>query len=723
MQETITGLLHAYASILFSQHAGVGALFLTATFWFPNTGSAGLLAAVTGIVTAHMMRFANIESGLHIYNSLLVGLSLGAVYQLDIYLAILIMMGSIMAVFVSVTLADWLWRIDRLPALSLPFVIVALTTAFAAQSYGTLSHYLVPMAPHPIYFGESLDHFFTAMGSAFFIPNPIAGCLFFLGIFITSRYLSLLAVGGFISGYWVFFFLSGSQHPDLVAWTGFNFVLTAMVIGGVFSVPSWQSFALAMAGSMMAALLTAATQSFMLVYGLPVMAIPFLLTSLCMLMALQKRVSLDPPHLLMDRPSLPEKSYEDARLAQIRNGEVHSIPLHAPHMGQWCIYQGFHGEHTHRAPWQHALDFYIVEHNKSYANEGYYLSDYYCFSLPVISPAYGQVVRCVTHLPDNQPGEVDTQDNWGNHILIQLQNGYYVLLAHLQQHSLLVHQGDWVVPSMNLALCGNSGRSPQPHIHMHIQRELALGSPTTPFHLSATMQLSDNGKMNFKLFYRPKKGEYVCAMESAGTLARALHLPVGRALHYHVHHGDQEKTLHTFTVKLTLNGQFRLHSDRGASVAFSETSGMLSFYDREGQHDPFLDMWLLAVGVTPLVEGQGMHTLYWEDSPAMQLFPRKLWQRFILALRHPLGAGLQSHYSRQLSKFGERSQHGEHQLTLPFFKNQSVTTQAVLSDTYGIRVVSMTDGKTHWHAELQSSGVIADEGIPASYQHLHKEKQ
>jgi len=719
LHEPIQGLLHAYASILFSQHASVGVLFLLATFWFPNTGAAGLLAAVTGLVVAKTMRFANVGSGLHIYNSLLVGLSLGAVYQLDMYLTILIMLGAVMAVFVSVALADWLWRIDRLPALSLPFVLVALTTAFASQGYGTLSHYLVPMTPHPIYFSESLDHFFTAMGSSFFMPHPMAGALFFLGILLTSRYLAILAVGGFLSGYAVFSFLSGSQHPDLVAWTGFNFVLTAMVIGGVFSVPSWQSFVLAMGSAVMAALMTAATQSFMLVYGLPVMALPFLLTSLCVLMALQKRVSLNPPHLLMDRPSFPEKSYEDARLAKVRSGDVHSVPLHSPHMGQWCIYQGFHGEHTHQPPWQHALDFYIVEYGKSYANEGYQLTDYHCFALPVISPAYGQVVSCMAHLPDNRPGEVDTQDNWGNHVLIQLQNGFYVLLAHLQQHSILVQQGDWLTPGLQIGRCGNSGRSPQPHIHLHVQRELALGSPTVPFHLSATMQRTEQGKLNFKLFSRPKKGEYVCAMDSVGALARALHLPVGRSLHYNVQAKGQKDMLRTLTVKLTLDGQFRLHSDQGASVAFSETSGILSFYDREGKADLFFDVWLLAVGVTPLSEGQGMQTLCWQDAPAMNLMPTQIWQRFVLALRYPLGAGLQSEYTRKQSKFGEWQQCGQHHLVLPVFQNLSVTTHAVLSDVYGVRMILMSGSQGDLHAELQASGLIADEGVPASYQHIH----
>jgi hypothetical protein len=41
-----------------------------------------------------------------------------------------------------------------------------------------------------------------------------------------------------------------------------------------------------------------------------------------------------------------------------------------------------------------------------------------------------------------------------------------------------------VAPGTPLGRCGNSGRSAQPHLHLHVQRGAWLGAPTLPFHLS-----------------------------------------------------------------------------------------------------------------------------------------------------------------------------------------------------------------------------------------------
>ena len=129
--------------------------------------------------------------------------------------------------------------------------------------------------------------------------------------------------------------------------------------------------------------------------------------------ALSKRVSASPPYLLKENPALPELSYERARLLRARGAEPQSVPLRAPFFGTWQVYQGFDGPHTHQPPWQHALDFIITSQGRSYRGQGRQLQDYLCFDLPVLSPCHGTVARCRTDLPDNPPGEVDNQHNWG----------------------------------------------------------------------------------------------------------------------------------------------------------------------------------------------------------------------------------------------------------------------------------------------------------------------
>lgn len=708
LKKTGGGLFRAYGSILFAEKPLVGALFLLATLWFPNTGLAGLLAAVTGMFTAGLLKFRNLESGLHVYNSLLVGLALGAYYQLDMYLGVLVVLGAVLAVFTTVAMADIAWRLGRLPVLSLPFVIVALTVTLATHSYGTLSRYLVPLAPNDSLISPFIDQFLTALGSAFFTPHPVAGLLLFFGLLMTSRYMTLLAISGFLCGFSAYAFLSGSPHPDLVAWNGFNFILVAMALGGLFTVPSLQSFLLAMVGSVLAALVTSASETFMLVYGLPVMALPFLTTTLIVLLALASRPPSSSLQLILDTPALPEKSAERTRLAMARHGEFGSLPVLAPFYGCWHVYQGFDGQHTHQPPWQHALDFYILEDGKSYHTDGATLDDFLCFGLPVLSPVAGHVVKTLDSLPDNPPGQVDVENNWGNHILIRMYNGLYALLAHLKQGSVSVEAGAYVHSGQQLAECGSSGRSPQPHLHLHIQWGEMLGSSTHPFHLTTVLhQEKQDDKALFRLFSRPDEGDGVIVPKTDAILVESLKLGVGRRYCYQVITNGRTQKRDMY-VSLNLTGELRLTTDSGASAAFTCQDNLLAFYDRKGPPDTFLDAWLLALGLTPLTEGE----LAWCDSPSMRLLPMT-WQQSLYAMSClPMGGGLDSQYIRRWD--GEYWQQiAQHSLRLRFGRIFAATSSVSIEPKVGCSNIRMENSVVQLEAILLEVGQKADAGIPA----------
>ncbi|WP_051937943.1 urea transporter [Ghiorsea bivora] len=703
----LVGMLRAYASILFAEKPWVGALFVLATLWFPNTGLAGLWAAIVGMTTAALLKFRNLESGLHVYNSLLVGLSLGAYYYVDVHLLLLISFASVLAVFVTVAVSDITWRLNRLPALSLPFVVVALMATLAAQSYGTLSRYLVPMAPHDMFVSAAVDQFFTSLGSAFFTPHPFAGLLMFIGLAWTSRYLAFLAMTGFLFGFSTYTYLSGSPHPDLVAWNGFNFILVAMAIGGLFTVPSKASFILAMLGSVIAALVTASSETFMLVYGLPVMALPFLITTLTMLLALTHRPATSNLQLTLDAPALPEISYERARLAKARQGEFGSVPVRAPFFGAWQIYQGFDGKHTHQEPWQHALDFYITEHEQSYRSHGRTLDDYYCFGLPVVAPVEGYVVKTLDTLSDNPPGEVDTENNWGNHVLIRMHNGLYLLLAHLKQGSIETHIGAYVTVGTRLAACGSSGRSPQPHLHMHVQWGDVLGGHTHAFHLTSVLQQDkQDATPDFRLFSQPSEGQSVIAAKYDPALRECLNLSVGRKLTYQVEYqGEQcQRTLH---VELSLLGELHLVSDRGAKATFTTQDNILAFYNRQGKTDLFFDAWLLTMGLTPLQEGN----IHWHDEPPLALLPLSMRQYLYAVLSPALTKGMQSEYQRQWQG-GVWVQRGRHQFKNMFLQT-SFETKAEIQPKLGCMSFVFKGENLKLQASLLEIAQQGDAGIPA----------
>jgi hypothetical protein len=101
------------------------------------------------------------------------------------------------------------------------------------------------------------------------------------------------------------------------------------------------------------------------------------------------------------------------------------------------------------------------------------LEDYGCYGVPVVAPVSGRVVNARDGEPDEAPGI--TSNNViapaGNHVVIQLESGTYLVIAHLKEGSVLVKPGDTVEEGNVIGQCGNSGNTSEPHIHIHHQRQ------------------------------------------------------------------------------------------------------------------------------------------------------------------------------------------------------------------------------------------------------------
>jgi len=101
-------------------------------------------------------------------------------------------------------------------------------------------------------------------------------------------------------------------------------------------------------------------------------------------------------------------------------------------------------------------------------------SDYEIFGEPVLAPCAGEVRAALDGKPDMPVPEMDTSLLEGNHVFIDC-GSFGVLLAHFQQGSLRVAIGDAVEIGDSLGLAGNSGKSGEPHLHIHAQRIPAEG--------------------------------------------------------------------------------------------------------------------------------------------------------------------------------------------------------------------------------------------------------
>ncbi|HXV60013.1 MAG TPA: M23 family metallopeptidase [Vicinamibacteria bacterium] len=101
------------------------------------------------------------------------------------------------------------------------------------------------------------------------------------------------------------------------------------------------------------------------------------------------------------------------------------------------------------------------------------LQDYGCYGIPVVAPAAGWVASVHDGSPDVVPGQssLNLETPFGNHVVIELPTGTYLVIAHLQEGSVAVKAGDSVEEGEPIGRCGNSGNTSEPHIHIHHQRQ------------------------------------------------------------------------------------------------------------------------------------------------------------------------------------------------------------------------------------------------------------
>jgi hypothetical protein len=187
------------------------------------------------------------------------------------------------------------------------------------------------------------------------------------------------------------------------------------------------------------------------------------------------------------------------------------------------VSQGYDGNITHKGDWSKALDFIIVnEELKTYSTDAAKPEDFYCYNKPILAPANGIVQEVVDYLDDNEIGKIDQQQNWGNSIVIKHSEGLYTKMSHLKKNSFRVKTGEYVKQGDLLASCGNSGRSPEPHLHFQVQYTPYIGSKTSAYPMASFLAKKGSGKSEFFEFSIPQETDLVSNLDTNSALKAAF---------------------------------------------------------------------------------------------------------------------------------------------------------------------------------------------------------
>lgn len=695
----VTGIVRAYAEVFFLSRTMVGVVLLVGTLLNWDVGLAGLISVAAACAFAKLTKLDAriLQAGYYTYNPLLVGLSLGAHLSLSSRVAIYIAVAGVMTFLLTAAIVHAFRYFLNLPALSLPFVVASAITHTAALRYSALvpaPREIEPFLTHDYGLPLAMAGFLKSIGAVFFVPSVLVGGLFAVLLLVRSRILFLLAVGGYFFGTTLRGALSGSFDTVYTDVMSFNFMLTAMAVGGIFLIPSRTSFLTAAAAVAVSIVVVDAVQVFGYFFAVPAYTLPFNLVTLGVVYALTVNQF---PGMTKYFGASPEETLENDLVRRARF-DAAGRPLLLPVLGRWTVWQGCDDQWTHQGAWQHAYDFVITDdEGRTHAGTPTQLADFYCYRKPVVAPCRGRVVAVVDDLPDNPLGRIDRTNNWGNYVVLLDDRGFYVELSHFAFRSIKVAVGERVEPGTMLGLCGNSGYSPQPHLHIHVQATERVGDATLPFSFA---RYFDDGALIAD--GRPAKGATIESASMDDSLAASTDFMLNDELTFEiVRNGRPTRRRLQLTVKMALDGTFFFESTSGGRLYFGKHNGTFYFYRADG-HDELLELMYRALPRLPLVRAA---RLAWRDVVPIGLVTRG-WRRAALRLLAPFAewAGRATATSRFV---GRR----EVETTIAVPGGGQRVLQVVLDDDFGF--MSFRDGAWELRAVYET---IDDESLKTNGQ-------
>jgi ribosomal protein S17 len=364
-----------------------------------------------------------------------------------------------------------------------------------------------------------------------FQENVLSGLVVFLILLWHSRIATSLAIFGFITGQLFNGLVHANDTEASQHLLNVNFMAGSMAIGSFFLIPSFRSYIWAVLSVPCILILMTALGKITGLLNLTSYSLPFSITTILLVYFIQM---LRPSRGLVITPQQfysPEKNLYDHINARKRLFSERYMPLQLPFIGEWIVSQGYDSDITHKGDWSKALDFVIVDSQmKTYSSYAAKPENFYCYGKPVLSPAAGYVQEIIDHIEDNEIGKINRKDNWGNTIVISHGQGLFTKMCHLRKDSFKVRVGDRVRTGEVLAACGNSGRSPEPHLHFQVQLTPYVGSKTYayPFQSFMTRQ---NGLMKLLEFAVPEETQRLSQVLVNECIVNAFDFSPGFRMH------------------------------------------------------------------------------------------------------------------------------------------------------------------------------------------------
>jgi murein DD-endopeptidase MepM/ murein hydrolase activator NlpD len=439
--------------------------------------------------------------------------------------------------------------------------------------------------------------FFKTLAGTFFQTSVLGGMFIAFGLLWFSRIAFSLSVIGFAFAYF-FYSIFGADVNDLnYNLLGANFIFLAIAIGCFFIIPNTHSYLTVLILTPVLLLISLALGKILFVFQLKAYSLSFSVVCTAFLFALNQRLFTKYLQVVTIQYFSAEKTiykYLNS-LQRFKNEHLYKISL--PFLGEWNVSQGYDGKITHLGDWSKALDFVIVDskgntyREPTTYREGFSRENFYCYNKEIMAPFDGYVYDIINTVEDNDVGDMDTERNWGNTIVLNHLNGLFSQISHIKKDSFGVFIGQYVTKGMYLATCGNSGRSPEPHIHFQLQTIPTVGAKTLTYPISYFIERKGTEKV-LRISEVPAEGSFISNVQVNELLSIAFSLLPGQKISFQK---ENTNTIINWEVFTDAYNRTYIYCEQSKSYAYFINDGvMLYFTDFEGDHSSLLFNFYLA---------------------------------------------------------------------------------------------------------------------------------
>ena len=610
----IDSTLFSYSQIFFSNRRWFGTLILIATFISPIHGSIILFSVLITNLIALFLNFDQnkVRDGFYGFNGLLFGAALSFFYKPNEYFIPILILFLLINFFINTSIENYFAFAFNLPGLSLPFLVsfylfVIFNRSLKIFEINTANFQSltgIDFLPH------SVNLFFQDFGFLILQNTIVAGVIVVFAIILFSRIMFILSIVGFAFSILLMDLFQISIESQTGILISLNAIIVSIALGGSLIIPSNRSIFLSLIGVLITSVFTIILQAIFQKFNLSVFVLPFNLTVFLVIYALKFRERAGEIVLLYFKPGSPEENYYYHKNQKARFEKYKYINASLPFNGEWDVSQAIDGEFTHKKDWRYAFDFVIKDENgKTYNEFGLNPEDYHCYGLPVVAPYKGKVAKVIDGVDENEIGKINIKQNWGNTVVIDHGQGLFSAVSHLKKHSIRVKEGDEVEKGDVIGSCGNSGRSPEPHIHFQFQKNDKIGAPTLQFPFGHFL-VRTGEYFELKSYDFPQKDDKVQKIEINTKVKEAFNFEYGDK--YTLEYEKDGKIIsEIWEVKINPYNIPYIESSTGSIATFFNDDEVFYFTSYIGKKKDALYHFYLAAIQIPFTT---MKNLRWRDS-------------------------------------------------------------------------------------------------------------